>query len=156
MNAATTLLRSSAGKMRLPGSISCSIIIAHWWTMKTSSSPEVVDLSWGQVWLNGFREPFKDVKIYPGGARAWDWRETNTHHSPGIQPADVQELLDHGARIVILSTGMLKRLEVQPRTIHMLETADIEHYVEDTKAAVRLFNKLRRSEPVGILIHSTC
>jgi hypothetical protein len=33
--------------------------------------------------------------------RGWhtigNWRETGTEHSPGIQPADVQELLDRGA-----------------------------------------------------------
>ena len=29
------------------------------------------------------------AKLYPGGARAWDWRETGTRHRPGIQPADI-------------------------------------------------------------------
>ena len=48
----------------------------------------------------------KDAKLYPGGARAWDWRETGTRHDPGIQPTDVAELLDHGAEVVVLSTGV--------------------------------------------------
>jgi hypothetical protein len=38
----------------------------------------------------------KDFKLYPGGGREWDWTETNTGHVPGIQPADVEELLEHG------------------------------------------------------------
>ena len=24
----------------------------------------------------------KDFKLWPGGGRAWDWRETGTHHRP--------------------------------------------------------------------------
>jgi len=40
----------------------------------------------------------KDFKLYPGGGREWDWRETNTEHVPGIQHADVQELLENGRR----------------------------------------------------------
>jgi hypothetical protein len=24
------------------------------------------------------RPPFKDAKVFPGGAREWDWRETGT------------------------------------------------------------------------------
>lgn len=47
----------------------------------------------------------KDLKLWPGGGREWDWRETNTEHVPGIQPADVQELLDKGSKIVVLSRG---------------------------------------------------
>lgn len=45
----------------------------------------------------------KDFKLYPGGGRAWDWAETGTRHSPGIQPADVEELVAHGATIAALS-----------------------------------------------------
>jgi hypothetical protein len=32
----------------------------------------------------------KDFKLWPGGGRPRDWRETGTHQVPGIQPADVQ------------------------------------------------------------------
>jgi hypothetical protein len=49
---------------------------------------------------------FKDAKIYPGGARAWDWGETGTRHDPGIQLADAEELLGAGADVVVLSRGM--------------------------------------------------
>lgn len=56
----------------------------------------------------------KDFKLYPGGGRGWDWNETGTRHSPGIQPADVEELLAHGATVVVLSLGMNRRLQVDP------------------------------------------
>ena len=45
----------------------------------------------------------KDFKLYRGGGRAWDWAETGTRHSPGIQPADVEELVARGATTVVLS-----------------------------------------------------
>ena len=55
-------------------------------------SPRISHLSWGHVEVEG-HPPFKDTKVFPPArAREWDWRETGTHHVPGIQPADVQEL----------------------------------------------------------------
>jgi hypothetical protein len=63
----------------------------------------------------------KDFKLYPGGGRAWDWAETGTRHSPGVQPADVEELMAHGATIVVLSQSMNKQLHVHPDTYRYLE-----------------------------------
>jgi hypothetical protein len=59
-------------------------------------SPRILERRWGLVRIDG-HGTVKDAKLFPGGARAWDWRETGTRHRPGIQPADVAELLDHGA-----------------------------------------------------------
>ena len=98
----------------------------------------------------------RDFKLYPGGGRAWDWNETGTHHVPGIQPGDVQELLDHGSRIVVLTRGMLLALQTCPETLQMLRDKGITHHIEETKAAVELYNRLAASEPVGGLFHSTC
>ena len=63
----------------------------------------------------------KDGKLYPGGARAWDWRETGTRHRPGIQPADVAELVEHGATTIVLSMGALRMLQVCAETLRELE-----------------------------------
>ena len=98
----------------------------------------------------------KDFKLYPGGAREWDWNETGTRHIPGIQPADVQELLDHGSRVIILSKGMNERLQVEDRTLQYLAKQNISVHVLQTAAAVELYNELRESEAVGALVHSTC
>ena len=119
------------------------------------ASPPVTHLSWGRVTVE-FHGSFKDVKLFPGGAREWDWRETGTNHSPGIQPADVEELLAHGATAVILATGMLGRLGVCPATLEMLETRGIAVHVAKTEEAVRLYDELREEHAVGALIHSTC
>jgi hypothetical protein len=98
----------------------------------------------------------RDFKLYPGGGRAWDWKETGTHHVPGIQPADIQELLDHGSRVVVLSRGMQLALQTCPETIQLLRDQGITYHVEETKAAVELYNQLAQTEPVGGLFHSTC
>jgi hypothetical protein len=99
---------------------------------------------------------FKDVKLFPGGAREWDWGETGTSHSPGIQPSDVQELLDHGVDVVILGTGMFGRLKVCPETLDILEAQSVEVRMLKTEDAVREYNEVRGQEAVGALIHSTC
>jgi hypothetical protein len=98
----------------------------------------------------------RDFKLFPGGGRAWDWAETGTHHVPGIQLADVKELLEHGSRVVVLSRGMELALQTRPETLHYLRARDITVRVEETKAAVALYNKLAETESVGGLFHSTC
>jgi hypothetical protein len=98
----------------------------------------------------------KDLKLYPGGGRAWDWNETGTRHVPGIQPADVLELLDRGSRVVVLTRGMALALRTCPETLALLRDREIPVYVEETRAAVALYNKLAEDTQVGGLFHSTC
>ncbi len=120
-----------------------------------SSSPRILNLSWGQIEVEGgFR--FRDAKLYPGGSREWDWGETGTRHSPGIQPADVEELLQHGAKRVVLSKGQQGRLQVCPETLRLLQNAGVEVEILETEAAVRRYNEVREVLPVGGLFHSTC
>jgi hypothetical protein len=118
-------------------------------------SPKVRTVSWGRVEVEHLG-PGKDFKLYPGGGRAWDWTETGTDHHPGIQPADVQELLDHGATVVVLAEGMQRRLKVCPETLRMLDERDIAVHVAATPEAVEIYNRLADREPVGGLFHSTC
>lgn len=99
---------------------------------------------------------FKDAKLYPGGAREWDWNETGTRHTPGIQPADVKTLLEHGSRVVVLSRGMYERLDVCRETLRLLEESKVTVHVLQTERAVALYNELIGIEPVGGLFHSTC
>ena len=65
-------------------------------------SPRITTLAWGRIEVNGVGA-FRDAKVFPGGAREWDSNETGTAHEPGLQPADVAELLDHGATTIGLS-----------------------------------------------------
>ncbi len=119
-------------------------------------SPRIKKLSWARVEVEGISTPFKDVVLFPGGAREWDWRKTGTRHSPGIQPGDVEELLARGAKIVILSQGVYKRLRVCPETRALLEQNHVPFHVLPTKKAVALYNELCEEQSVGALIHSTC
>jgi hypothetical protein len=123
---------------------------------ETARSPSVLELSWGHMKIDGLGVG-KDFKLYPGGGRAWDWSETGTRHTPGIQPADVEELLDHGATVVVLSRGMEQRLEVDPRTLELLADRQVEVHVVETHEAVKIYNDLVDNDrPVGALFHSTC
>ncbi len=122
-----------------------------------TSSPLVTHLSWGRLQVEGWDGQFKDAKLFPGGAREWDWSETGTSHEPGIQPADVEELLDRGATVVVLSQGFQERLQVRRETLRKLEERKVPVYVEQTGEAVRLYNELsKENEKVGALVHSTC
>jgi hypothetical protein len=123
--------------------------------MLEANSPRISHLSWGHIEVEG-HPPFKDAKIFPGGAREWDWRETGTRHAPGIQPADVRELIEHGAKAVVLSSGIWQRLQVCRETLELLAENGIQVEVLQTEAAVERFNVLRENIPVGGLFHSTC
>lgn len=119
-------------------------------------SPRITHFSWGKMEVEGQKKVFKDAKLYPGGAREWDWTETGTQHTPGIQSSDVEELLQHGAKVVILSQGMLLRLQVCEETLKMLKEKNIRTYTVQTKKAVELYNDLSKKELVGGLFHTTC
>jgi len=121
----------------------------------STKSPKITGVAWGSVEVDG-RKKFKDVKLFPGGAREWDWDETGTQHQPGILPSDVKELIDHGARVIVLSQGMLGRLNIDMDTMLELGRKNIKVHILKTEDAVRRYNELRETEPVGALIHSTC
>jgi len=119
-------------------------------------SPIINHISWGQMEVSDIGTG-KDFKLWPGGGRAWDWRETDTHHVPGIQPADIQELLDQGSQTIVLSRGMLLKLKTAPETLELLESMNIKIHVAETKEAAEIYNNLASNgEAVGGLFHSTC
>jgi hypothetical protein len=120
-----------------------------------AGSPRIVEVSWGRIEVEGVGV-VKDLKVWPGGGREWDWGETGTRHSPGIQPADVEELLAHGATVVVLSLGMDEQLGVPDATVDALEERGVEVHVAETREAIELYNSLVGSVAVGGLFHSTC
>ncbi len=121
----------------------------------SSISPKITKLSWGKIEIDG-NQLFKDVKLFPGGCRKWNWRDTGTEHSSGIQYSDVQELLASGSEIVILSRGVLGRLKVSKDLIDKLVSDGITVHILKTNKAVKLYNELLKTEKVGALIHTTC
>jgi hypothetical protein len=111
---------------------------------------------WGRVVVEAAPGPRRDAVLFPGGARAWDWRASGTGHRAGIQPNAVVELLERGARILILSRGVLGALRVAPETLALLAERGIPVHVLRTPEAIERYNALAATEPVGALIHSTC
>ena len=120
------------------------------------SSPRINELSWGRMAIDGVGTG-KDFKLWPGGGREWDWTETGTHHVPGIQPADVEELLANGSQVIVLTRGMLLRLRTCSETMRFLVAKGLAVYVVETKKAAQIYNDLAsRGDAVGGLFHSTC
>ncbi|KAK7882133.1 hypothetical protein WMY93_028307 [Mugilogobius chulae] len=76
------------------------------------ASPQIASLSWGHMTVRGHSGSYKDCKVWPGGSRAWDWRETGTDHSPGVQPADLEELLSKNIDLLVIGRGMSEALQV--------------------------------------------
>ena len=123
---------------------------------QSSQSPLIIHLEWGNMKVESFGQA-KDFKLWPGGAKAWDWRESNTHHRPGIQLQDIQFLAGKGCECIILSKGMLQQLETSQSVIDWCRSNDIKLHIEQTEVARELYNRLaKRGVKVGGLFHSTC
>jgi hypothetical protein len=121
------------------------------------TSPKITDIKWGQVSIDELHKEYKDAKLWPGGGRAWDWNETGTRHSPGVQVDDVQELVENGAEILILSKGYFSRLKVKDETLQWLEDKGVEVEILETGKAAKRYNELaEQGKAVGGLFHSTC
>ncbi len=122
----------------------------------TTTSPRVEHIDWGEMSVAGLGTG-KDFKLWPGGGREWDWRETGTRHVPGIQPDDIEELLAAGAETIILSRGMWQALRTQQATLDRLAEAGATVHVLETREAVEKYNELADAgEAVAGLFHSTC
>jgi hypothetical protein len=122
----------------------------------TAESPRVVGHGWGHLEVE-HAGTFRDAKLWPGGARAWDWNETGTRHRPGIQPADVSELLNEHPDVVVLSRGRQLRLETCEGTIALLEERGIRVVRDETGSAIAEYNRLvDTGERIAALFHTTC
>lgn len=118
-------------------------------------SQRIERIEWGIIEVGG--RTFKDAKLFPGGASEWDWNQTGTRHSPGIQISDVEELLQKGATHLVLSRGMQLVLQTKPETLEFLAQQRIGVDVLETREAVARYHQLlQEGVPVGALLHSTC
>jgi hypothetical protein len=121
------------------------------------ASPKITKISWGSIILSSDLPDGKDYKLWPGGGCSWDWGETGTRHSPGIQSTDVEELLEKGAKEVVLSRGMDLKLGVPESTVSWLQDRGIKVHVAETREAVEIYNRLvDEGVMVGGCFHSTC
>lgn len=119
-------------------------------------SPRILAISWGRMEIEGLGLG-KDFKLWPGGGRDWDWNEFGTGHVRGVQIGDVEELVTKGARVVVLTRGVLSRLRIPTNTREFLESNGVKVEIAPTKKGVELYNAyVEQDMPVGGLFHSTC
>lgn len=124
--------------------------------MGERQSPRVLSDGWGQIEVEDLGT-VRDAKLWPGGGRAWDWSETGTRHEPGIQPADLDDLLAHDPEVVVLSRGREQRLQTCPETFAALERQGIEVAWRETSVAIEVYNSFASDGiRVAALLHSTC
>jgi hypothetical protein len=124
--------------------------------MGDSRSPRVLSDSWGKLEIEDLGA-VRDAKLWPGGGRPWDWNETGTRHEPGIQPADLDDLLVHAPEIVILSRGREERLQACAETFTALEERGVDVEWHETSRAIEIYNTLAvQGRRVAALLHSTC
>lgn len=127
--------------------------------MSNSHQWSISHISWGriEVTAGGQTYQFKDCKVWSGGAKTWDWRLTGTRHQPGIQPSDIEEILEQDVEFMVLTRGMQLMLHTCPETEQMLRQRGIEYHIGHTQLAVHLFNDLiQQGKKVGGIFHSTC
>ena len=124
--------------------------------VESDRSPKVHADGWGYVEVEGLGR-LRDAKLWPGGGKEWDWNETGTHHRPGIQLSDVEELLEHEPEVVILSRGRQLRLETSPETMRLLQARHLEVLQDETGPAIAEYNRLAsEGRRVAALLHTTC
>lgn len=121
-----------------------------------NASPKILSVGWGKMEIENLGEG-KDFKLWPGGGRPWDWSEFGTKHTRGIQVDDVKELIEKGAKVIVLTRGVMFRLRVPERTKAYIEDHNIEVVVAATKQGVKIYNEyVEKNIPVAGLFHSTC
>lgn len=107
--------------------------------------------------VKGSSSSYKDCKVWPGGSRAWDWRETGTDHYPGVQPADLEEVLLKGVDVLVIGRGMNEAMQVPSTTLDFVRQQGVGVTVQQTQKAVAEYNKLvGQGARVGGVFHSTC
>ncbi|NXE68087.1 AAMDC protein, partial [Calcarius ornatus] len=78
-------------------------------------------------------------------------------HSPGVQPADLEEVVKKGVKTVVIGCGMSEALQVPASTVDYLKKNGIDVLVLQTEKAVAEYNALAaQGVRVGGVFHSTC
>ncbi|NXP88462.1 AAMDC protein, partial [Passerina amoena] len=78
-------------------------------------------------------------------------------HSPGVQPADLEEVVKKGVKTVVIGRGMSEALQVPASTVDYLKKNGIDVLVLQTEKAVAEYNALAaQGVRVGGVFHSTC
>lgn len=116
---------------------------------------EITKLVWGQITLSN-NTVYKDCIVTPKWVKEWDWRLDGTNHNPGIT-IDAVKNLTGCCDVIIISRGMDLKLKTRSDTEDYLKLIEKEYYILESRQAASEYNKrVKNSEKVGLLLHSTC
>ena len=82
-----------------------------------------------------------------------DWWRKSGHR---LCLGDIQEILRFKPETLVVGTGALGVLKVQPEVVQHLQSQGIELIVKNTKTAVQVFNRLVTRKNVVGAFHLTC
>lgn len=123
--------------------------------MASQANLSIASFRWGEV-VDSSGRTFRDARLFPGGVEEWDWRKTGTRHEPGIQIADLADLIETAPDVVILSRGVDLVLQVPQATIDFARGRVATVLVLQSEQAVAEYNRRIVNERVVALVHSTC
>uniref|UniRef100_A0A3Q3IAT6 Mth938 domain-containing protein n=1 Tax=Monopterus albus TaxID=43700 RepID=A0A3Q3IAT6_MONAL len=121
-----------------------------------SPPPHTSDVLWRG---SGLHCPRKNVLCPSGGGGLltlvhWGWPSS---HYPGVQPADLDEVLKKGIDLLVIGRGMSEALQVPSSTLDFVKQRGIDVKVLQTEKAVAEYNKLaNQGAKGGGGFHSTC
>uniref|UniRef100_A0AAR2IK51 Mth938 domain-containing protein n=2 Tax=Pygocentrus nattereri TaxID=42514 RepID=A0AAR2IK51_PYGNA len=102
--------------------------------------------------LGHVHDCFHIAAVEPGRAAG-----LNIQHYPGVQPADLEEILRKGVDMLVIGRGMSEALQVPPSTVEYVKKQGVDVKVLQTEKAVKEYNNLAgQGAKVGGVFHSTC
>jgi|YNPNPStandDraft_1061719.scaffolds.fasta_scaffold00888_3 hypothetical protein len=94
-----------------------------------------------------------DLLIFPDRVRANWWRR----EGHALHPDDLKEVLEAHPQVLVVGTGYVGRMRILPQSEALLADQGIRIIAQDTRAACRTYNELRRAgQKVVAALHLTC
>ncbi len=107
--------------------------------------------SFGNITIDG-QTYTSDVIIFPDRVNSSWWRKEG--HL--LQVTDLKDVIKTKPEVLIVGTGAYGAMKVPEQTIEHLKSNGIEVYIENTKKAVELYNKISSKKPAIAALHLTC
>ncbi len=107
--------------------------------------------SFGNITIDG-QTYTSDVIIFPDRVYSSWWRKEG--HL--LQVTDLKDVIKAKPEVLIVGTGAYGVMKVPEQTIEHLKSNGIEAYIENTKNAVELYNKIASKKSAIAALHLTC
>ena len=107
--------------------------------------------SFGKIKIDG--RIYESDVIISANAVPTIWERSDSHH---LQIEDVEKIIAVKPARVIIGTGFLGLMKVDPEIKALLLKNHIKLHVEKTKRAVKIYNSYNEKENVVAALHITC